>query len=206
MSKTIHAHRRTLSCTDNSESHPESCACGWRKWLRVQNGRGRHLCIKTLMILAAFLILLQCRQSSCFKETGTLQGQACSSSPRRSTWTDCTQPSPSPNLQTGSRAGRGGQPTQLRHQLPEAPGQPLSRALVSPLPPSHPSPSPLSGSTHTHTPRGTPSFWPAQAAHWATLTRKGAPCPEAELRLATAFMGPLPQGQRWTQGPRLPSG
>ena len=177
MSKTIHAHRRTLSCTDNSESHPESCACGWRKWLRVQNGRGRHLCIKTLMILAAFLILLQCRQSSCFKETGTLQGQACSSSPRRSTWTDCTQPSPSPKLQTGSRAGRGGQPTQLRHQLPEAPGQPLSRALVSPLPPSHPSPfSSKWLHTHTHTPRH-PFLLASSGRSLGNPDQEGSPVP-----------------------------
>lgn len=176
LSKTIHAHKRTPNCTDNSEFYPESCARGWRKWLRVQNGRGRHPCVKTLMILAASLTLRQCRQSSCVKEMGTLQRQACSSSPHRSTWTRSTQPSPSPNLQTGPQRRAGGQPTQLRHQLPEAPGQPLSQALVSPLPPSHPSPSPLSGYTHIHTP--THPFLPASSGRsLGEPDQEGSPVP-----------------------------
>ena len=164
-SKTIHAYKWTLNCTDNSESHPESCARGWRRWLRVQNRRGRLPCVKTLMILAAFLTLLQCRQGSCFKETGTLQGQACSSSPCQSMWTGCTQPSPSPNLQTGPQC-RAGWPA--HPAPPPAPGSPGPAALPGLGFPFAPiTPKPLSSTwlhthththTHTHPPRCTPSF------------------------------------------------
>lgn len=96
----------------------------------------------------------------------------------------CTQPSPPPTSTLSPSAGRGGQPTQLRHQLPEALGQPLSQALVSPSPPSHPSPSPLSGS---------PSL-PASSS-WPSLTRKAAPPPRAELGLASPPRDPFPRAR-----------
>lgn len=131
--------------------------------------------------LAAFPALHQRRQSSCFKETGTLQGQACSSPPHRSRWTAApNHPLPQPPHCPPS----AGLPTQLRHQLPEALGQPLSQALVSPSPPSHPSPSPLSGS---------PSL-PASSS-WPSLTRKAAPPPRAELGLASPPRDPFPRAR-----------
>lgn len=155
LSKTIHAHKRTPNCTDNSESYPESCARGWRKWLRVQNGRGRHPCVKTLMILAASLTLRQCRQSSCVKEMGTLQRQACSSSPHQSTWTHSTQPSPSPNLQTGPQR-RAGWPA--HSAPPPAPGSPGPATLPGlGFPFALITPKPLSSKwLHTHTHPNTP--------------------------------------------------